>query len=177
MVKSSAPKGFTLIELLVTISILAILLALSWPSFEAAFRSNRVKTNANALVASFNLARTEAIRSNIGGGVCSSDNGTSCGGDWNDGWLVWSDSKLGEDPGVKDAADPVIRYVEGNPHLTLTNAAAVNVLAFDNRGRTTAGADVVLTLVPEDCPTGHELRRTFTISRVGQVRTRKGACE
>ena len=69
--------GFTLIELLVTISIMAILLTIALPSFQGSMRSNRVATTSNELLASLSLARSEAIRSTRGGGVCASADGAT----------------------------------------------------------------------------------------------------
>ena len=63
MRKNTAKKsGFTLIELMMTIAIGAIVLTLGVPGFTSAIRSNRMTTNANELVASLNLARSEAIK-------------------------------------------------------------------------------------------------------------------
>jgi len=54
--------GFTLIELMVTLTILAILLALAIPSFARLLAANRVSTETSELIASLNLARSEAVR-------------------------------------------------------------------------------------------------------------------
>ena len=65
----STSRGFTLVELMITIAVLAIGSALAYPSFSGVMRSNRVATSTNGLLAAFNLARSEAIRTNRGGGV------------------------------------------------------------------------------------------------------------
>ena len=83
--------GFSLVELLVAIAIVAILVAAAFPSFEGSLRRNRLATTTNELIASVSLARSEAIRSTDGGGVCASADGLACGSDWNAGWLVWVD--------------------------------------------------------------------------------------
>lgn len=54
--------GFTLIELMVTLTVLAILLALAIPSFAQLLAANRVSTETSELIASLNLARSEAVR-------------------------------------------------------------------------------------------------------------------
>src|SRR5262245_17906118 len=89
---SSASRGFTLIELMITIAVLAIGSALAYPSFSGAIKSNRVATATNSFIAAFNLARSEAIRSNRRGGVCPSTDGQGCDGtDWNAGYMAYED--------------------------------------------------------------------------------------
>lgn len=81
--------GFTLIELMVTVAVLAILLAIAFPSFTALVNSNRLTGNANALVAALQHARSEAVSRNASIVVCRSVNGTTCatGAQWN-GWIT-----------------------------------------------------------------------------------------
>ncbi len=162
--------GFTLIELMVVIAVLAALLAMAWPNFEVSLRTNRVATATNEMIASLAMARSEAIRSTRGAGVCSSDDGASCGGTWADGWLVWGDTNGNE---ALDDGETVLRYSRGGE--TMTADGPDDPVTFDSRGRRRAAADQVLSLEPQSCE-GQELRRTLTINASGQVRTVKGAC-
>ncbi len=77
-------RGFTLVELMVTIAVLAIIMALAVPSFTGLIRSSRLTGAANELVASVQLARSEAVRLNGGVSLCRSDDGATCasGGNW-----------------------------------------------------------------------------------------------
>ena len=135
--------GFTLLELMVTISIMAILLAIALPSFQGSLRSNRVATTSNELLASLSLARSEGIKSTRGGGVCASANGTSCGADWNQGWMVWTEK---DGDGVFDNGETVVRYSQGKPQLQVTGSAAT--VAFDGRGRIRVEPQRVLVWFP-----------------------------
>lgn len=169
--------GFTLIELMVTISIAAIGMAIAYPSFTGVLRSNRVATGTNGLIASFNLARTEAIRSNRGGGVCPSTDGTACSGsDWNAGVLVFMDK---DGDRTWSAGDIAIRYFEARPSLSmeaeLAAGEAVSEVFFDSRGRVDSAVDIVLK--PADCKKDSELQRRIHVSRIGQTRTSKEVCE
>lgn len=169
-------RGFSLIELMVVVAITAILLAIGLPSFQGSLRSNRVATATNELMASFALARSEAIRSPGGAVICSTQNGTSCGGDWNDGWMVWID--MDGDGLPTGTNDHVLRYIEGNAKLdvTMTTVAAdPSTVAFDTRGRRD-GPLRTITIEPDVCPDGHDLVRNLAVGATGQVTVTKGNC-
>jgi len=148
--------GFTLVELMVVIAIAAILLAIALPSFQG-----------NEMLASLSLARSEAIRSTRGGGVCPSADGATCAADWNSGWLVWSEVN---GDGALDAGDTVVRYSQAKPRLSLTSAATA--ITFDGRGRAIGGAQQI-ELSPEGVT---EPVRCLQIGVTGQVRIVKEAC-
>ena len=84
------PRGFTIVELMVALSVLAILLALAVPSFTNATLGARLSSYANDLLASTQLARSEAIKRNAPVTLCASSNGTTCAtsGGWQVGWIV-----------------------------------------------------------------------------------------
>lgn len=170
--------GFSLIELMVVVAITAILLAIGLPSFQGALRSNLVTTTANELMSSFALARTEALRSPGGAAICSTDDGTACGGDWNDGWMVWVDMDGDGLPSGDD--DRVLRYVEGNQKLVTDidapgGSAEAVTIRFDNRGRR-IGQARTLSVMPEECPGEQQLVRNLELGATGQVKVIKGAC-
>src|SRR4051794_15151317 len=82
-------KGFTLVEFMVAIAIMAILLTLAVPSFNESKLSSQLRASANDLVASANLARSEAIKRRAIVTLCVSSNGSTCGaGSWQQGWIV-----------------------------------------------------------------------------------------
>lgn len=72
------PRGFTLIELMVTLAVLGVMMAIAIPSFRYVQNSSRLSAAANELVATLQLARMEAIRSNARVVVCASSAGTAC---------------------------------------------------------------------------------------------------
>lgn len=83
-------RGFTLVELMVTLMVLAILLGVAVPSFRDAALGSRLTAYANDLVASAQVARSEAIKRNQDITLCASAGGAACdeGGAWEGGWIV-----------------------------------------------------------------------------------------
>lgn len=83
-------RGFTLVELMVAITVLGITLAMAVPSFQGLINGNRLVTHSNEMVASLQVARSEAIRRNARVEVCASSDGSSCDSSaatWSQ-WLV-----------------------------------------------------------------------------------------
>lgn len=173
--------GFSLIELMVAIAIVAILLAVAFPSFEDSMRRNRLATTTNELLGSVALARSEAIRNTRGAGICASADGLACGDDWNLGWLVWTDN--GNNPAnygsFNAGIDTVVRVVGAHPRLVLSAAGAtgaVDSIGFDYRGRPSDFAATNFSLQTDTCPSGQEMARTLTINASGQMVNHREAC-
>jgi type IV fimbrial biogenesis protein FimT len=172
-------SGFSLIELMVTIAIVAILLAIGLPSFQGSLRSNRVATTSNELMASVALARSEAVRSARGSGICASADGATCAGTWNDGWMVWVDDNMDGTPAGPN--DRVVRVNQGNDKLALAatvtaGAGAPDTLLFDGRGRERNNTARQLTVESVPCPTNAELIRNVDVNASGQVRISRVMC-
>lgn len=164
----SHQRGFSIIELMVTVAIVAILAAIALPSFVETIARNRIAAQANDFIAAVNLARMEAIRRNGTSGVCSSTDSATCGGDWDDGWIVWA----------TDPTDATVRnvlrvgeFVGGD-----TFTGATTTVEFTSRG-VLAAATGPYTLEPGECEEGALMRRDFTFTLTGSVTMRQGECE
>ncbi len=101
--------GFTLIEMMVTLVVAAILLTVAGPAFRDLILNNRLVAASNSIAGSLNAARTEAIAQQRTVTVCSSANGTACGGTWSDGWITFVDMDAN---GTVDAGDTVLRWTQ-----------------------------------------------------------------
>jgi type IV fimbrial biogenesis protein FimT len=161
-----------LVELMVTIAIVAILLAVGLPSFQTSLRSNRVATTTNEMLASLSLARTEAIKTTNASRICAR-NGNVCGTDWNQGWLVVTDSD-----GNGTDFETTIKAVDGHPNLSITMAGGADntFVQFDRTGRM-GGASRTVEISPDADDAMDAHFRCMTITPIGQVNTEKAPCE
>ncbi len=82
-------SGFSLHELIITVAIAGILVGIALPNFTSLVSDSRLTTISNDLVASLNLARSEAIKRGIE--VAVRRKGANSG-QWEFGWDVFADS-------------------------------------------------------------------------------------
>ncbi len=86
-------RGFSLLELMITITVMAILLAIAVPSFRDVIHRNQVSSASNAMLASLNYARSEAITRGQLVSMCPGDQTAGCtsgGTAYDQGWLVYT---------------------------------------------------------------------------------------
>lgn len=107
--------GFTLIELMITLVILAVVLAVTAPSFFSIIKNNRLRTQADRIVTTLNLARSEAVKRNADVILCASSDGATCTGSLAEGWLLFADLTPTPTNGALDSGDIIIRVFESLP--------------------------------------------------------------
>ena len=133
-------EGFTLVELLVSITVMAILLALTVPSFQNSLMNNRVLAQTDALTNSLGYARNVALTQNINVLVCPSNTpgSTACGTNWKNGWIIITQPTTGPaallQANFSGVNDPVLSTV------AIGGVAAASV-TFDSRGIATTQAN------------------------------------
>lgn len=89
---ASRGRGFTLIELMVTLAIAAILLTIGIPSFRDLMIKSRLSGQVQEFYGALNYARSEAIKRGNFVSICKSADGSQCGGNWSDGWIVFANN-------------------------------------------------------------------------------------
>lgn len=162
-IKGSRHSGFTLIELMITISVAAIILSLAVPSFNFLVLNNRLTTDINRLVTSFNLARSEAVKRGVRVEVAASD-----GADWRNGWVVWIDAN---GDGVLDAGEEIAVEQALNPSMVLNSVGGVVSFIYQADG-SIVGASDTLNLC-DNTRTG-ETGREITVNVTGRINLNSG---
>ncbi len=157
--------GFTLIELLIGLVVLAILLAAAIPAFRTFIQNNRLDSQANNFVAAAQLARAEALKRGVDVTICSSNNGTSCGGNFRDGWIVIVDPGGANEFLVQSWPSPGADF-QFNP-----NGGQV---AFAPTGFSRAAVAATLDMTLAEC--SNNAARQIQVELTGRVASRRIAC-
>jgi len=127
--------GFTILEIMVVIAIAGVLMAVALPSYQAMVKNNCMTTGTNALVSSFQQARSEAVKRGTEVTISAGNPGDS-GNEWGTGWSITIDEDrngngsldTGEDyngNGTLDSAAPV-----RNVSLTCETASTTMRILF-----------------------------------------------
>lgn len=117
-------RAFTLVELMITLAIAAIVLGVAIPSFQRMISNNRSATLGDELVGAIRFARSEAAARNQSVSVCATANGIACGGQWQQGFMVFIDSAADTaNAPVIDSADDILRvWTDISPGAEFTEA-------------------------------------------------------
>ena len=167
--------GLSLIELLGTVSIIAVVNALAAPTLGETFKRNHLRSQAEQVMTTLTLARSEAVKRNQPVSICRSEDGETCGGSWSDGWIVFAN--LDGDDVVDLGVDEVIRVYEGLAEgHSFKGTVANEALTYFADGSYAAGSDTVRI-----CSEDGDLVQSWTVkvNAVGRPRVNKGAssCE
>lgn len=151
-------RGFTLIELMVAVTILAILIGIAVPSFRDAALSGKLTAISSDLVASTQIARSEAIKRNQTVSLCASSSGTSCDGPsgWQAGWIVL----------LADGTTVIHRQQALPPEFRVAQAGGVATLNFPP---SVVGATTAAFTVCRATPVGKQ-NRVVTVTATGSTR-------
>lgn len=164
--------GFTLIELMIVIVLVAIFITVGVPSFQNLVSDNRLSTQANSVVSSLQLARSEALKLRTPVSVCRSTDGASCSGAgaWETGWLVFVDTNANGDVD----GEQIIHSSSGlNSNNTLRASAAPfnDFVNYQPSGLQSAAAGD-FRLCDGNNPDVNQGRQ-ISISSTGRVQSRK----
>lgn len=174
-------RGFTLYELLITVFIIGVILSFGVANMSDFTRNGRMTATANDLHAAFHLARSEAARAKTFITICASASAMSaapdCGGNWSQGYIVFTDlnGDLTVDPGAP--GDGVLRRqgpVETGVNLTFENNASYFRFAASGQGSAVAGIPPISRVVMCDergntpGASGWSTARAFVVTPLGR---------
>ncbi len=77
---------------MVGLAVVAILVTVGVPSMRDLMTKSRLSGQVQELSAALSLVRSEAIKRGVPISLCKSNNNSSCGGNWGDGWIAFIDS-------------------------------------------------------------------------------------
>jgi len=159
--------GFTLLELLITLSITAILFAVSTPSFKEMILESQAESTINHIARLIRLARNIAVTQATTSTLCPSIDGKYCNGAWEDGVMLFTDRNKNN---IVDEKDVVVQFLQpfidqGNLRLKSMR----NLIQFSAQGtpQGTIGSFIY-------CPSDKSLRHAKTLILSFQGRLRRG---
>lgn len=129
-------SGFTLLELMITITVLAILTAIAYPSMRDFLKRNRVISVSNSIQSDLQLARGEAAAARKYVSICPLESAgtTTCDSaskSYDLGWLVYtSEAPFTVFDSTKDTLEHIAPAVTG---ISLRSSYA-GVLTYNARG-------------------------------------------
>ena len=132
--KRKSHKGLTVVEFLIGFTVIAVIALVTAPSLSGLLQSHQIGTAATELARGLSLAKTEADKRHSTVRVCPSSDGMSCrqDGDWNRGWLVFSD---GNGDGSPQEIERIRAYDPPNEKIRIKSSGAItDVVAFTVAG-------------------------------------------
>lgn len=145
-------RGFTLIEVLVAVAILGILVAIAMPSFTSTIRRFRADAIRDDLMASLQIARSEAIRRGLpdttrititrtpSSATCAAI--TTTAGVWTCGWQIYQDNNNNQ---VFDAAGDVLIQQSSVPAgFSVTEATPANSIIANRWGQFSSSPSLII---------------------------------
>ncbi len=141
-------SGFTIVELMIGIAVLAVLMSLAVPSYQAFVKNNCMTTTSASLVVAFQLARSEAVKRRQDVSIRAKS------GAWNNGWQVMHGGTILRDFGRDSCDNTTITETDsGSTEFTYRPTGLVNDDATlsicddrDNNNASSPGRQVSISL-------------------------------
>jgi type IV fimbrial biogenesis protein FimT len=174
-------SGFTLYELLITLLVIGVIVTIGVPNMAEFTQNSRLTSTSNDLLASFQLARSEAARSKSTITICASNNSmnaaANCGGTFNDGWIIFLDTD--GDLNRAGAGENILRAHPAPPSgviVTPDNGATYFSFAGTGLGRGDVGGQPSLSTVMicddrgiDTAPGGRATARRLVATAIGRA--------
>ena len=162
---AALPISLVLLLLFMMMVTATFSLTIAIPSFQSTTTSKTLQSYTTAMIASAQLARTEAMKRNTVVRICPSSNGTICAtGNWNQGWIVM----------IPSSTTVLHRRQPLDAKYSVKSAA--NVIDFQATG--TGASQTNITLCQAAPSPGNE-ETILTVSATGRTmvsKTTTGSC-
>ncbi len=163
--------GLTLVEVMITLLIVSILVAIAVPSFTHMKRRHEANGETNRILSLLALARSEAIKKSQVVTLCKSSDPAECGGDWQDGWILFADNN--KDGSLDEGEEILTRgQVEWGFKLSYRAFGSFNHLRFTPLGFTLSHNGTFKLCPADDDP---RYARVVIISKTARIRLSKDA--
>ncbi|HZP23959.1 MAG TPA: GspH/FimT family pseudopilin [Terriglobales bacterium] len=158
-------RGFTLIELLVTVLVAAVILTIGVPSLVAFVQNNALAGAVNQFTSTLNYARSEAVKRDAAVCICPSANGTTCGANWAQGWIVYPEATSTASCDTVQTSIQTGSALPGSG-MTLTSDAASPKIGYRPDGSLVANTSITFKLCDAR---GAKYARSLQISSGGRT--------
>jgi type IV fimbrial biogenesis protein FimT len=157
--------GATVLELMVTLAVVATLLGMAVPSYEAFADRQRMKAAVAGLHSDLVAARSQAVYRNAIMVACPGNPESGCTGsnEWTGGWIVFEDSN--GDQQLSEGEKP-LRYNQPPETILVHAPASRPELRFFPDG-STPGSNGSISLCGRKGPEG---AKRLVISNIGRIR-------
>lgn len=140
---SSAVRAWSMLELMLALALLAVLLTLGGASWAPLRQKYELQAQAQDLLSTLALARSEAVKRGVRVTACVSSDGLHCQsvGDWTQGWMLFEDT---DGNAVRSDAEPLIQVHAALPAGVLAsgNSTVARYVSYapNSRSLQTSGA-------------------------------------
>lgn len=163
--------GFTLLEALVVVAVVGVLLGMAVPSLSDWRTRHQVQAQAEGLLGSLVLARSEALRRQQRVSLCAQGAKGSCDalGAWQQGWLVFEDNN---NNGLREAGETVIESRVAAPAGVRleANSTAKTYFSYGSEGRSMATNGAFMAATWRFCTLGGAVGWQVVVNALGKAR-------
>ena len=160
-------QGFSLLELMIVLAIIAVFSTLTAFFSQNLLNNNAASTHINNLAGAVQLARNEAILGGEMVTLCHSEDAKVCGGEWQDGQLVFVDRNANRQVDSEDNILRVWPALAKGATLRWQAFGATHSLQFQPTGFTN-GQNGTFIYCPS--PTATTTARGLIVAQSGRVR-------
>jgi type IV fimbrial biogenesis protein FimT len=172
----ATPKaaGFTLLEALVVMALLGVMVSLAAPAMSALRQQHQLQAQAEGLLDSLVLARSEALRRQVPVALCARATDSTCdaSGVWQQGWLVFADANNNAQRDAGEALIEVHGPVPVAMQLTVTSTAK-GYFSYSAEGRSATPSGAFMAGTWRFCRPGAEAGWQVVSNALGRPRLEK----